>query len=47
LQNPASTGSFALQQEFTDAIKDFKESGKKVVFYYDNILVEIISLPLL
>lgn len=37
LQNPASTGSFALQQEFTDAIKDFKESGKKVVFYYDNI----------
>ena len=29
LQNPASTGSFALQQEFIEAIKDFKESGKK------------------
>lgn len=37
LQNPASTGSFALQQEFIEAIKDFKESGKKVAFYYDNI----------
>lgn len=36
-KNPSFSSSFALLQEFTDAIQDFKTSGKKVSFYYNNI----------
>jgi len=36
-ENKNFTSSFALRQELTDAVKEFKSTGKKVVFYYDNI----------
>lgn len=36
-KNPSFSSSFALLQEFTEAIQDFKASGKKVSFYYNNI----------
>ncbi len=37
LINPAFSTSFGLQQELVTAFKDFKASGKKLSFYYDNI----------
>lgn len=37
LKNPGFSTSYALMQELTNAVKDFKSSGKTVAFYYDNI----------
>ena len=37
LNNPSFSTSFALQQELITAFKEFKKTGKQVVFYYDNI----------
>ncbi|HNX03481.1 MAG TPA: signal peptide peptidase SppA [Candidatus Cloacimonas sp.] len=37
LKNPTFSTSMALQEELVDAFKDFKSSGKKVSFYYNNI----------
>jgi len=37
LINPSFSTSFGLQQELVTAFKDFKASGKKLSFYYDNI----------
>lgn len=35
--NPSFGVSFALQQEMIELFKDFKESGKRLSFYFDNI----------
>lgn len=37
LKNPSFSTSMALQQELLDAFADFKSTGKKVSFYFDNI----------
>lgn len=37
LVNPSFGASFGLMQEIIDAFNDFKESGKAVTAYYDNI----------
>jgi len=37
LKNPYFASSLALQQELVDAFAEFKSSGKKVSFYYDNM----------
>lgn len=37
LQNPALGMSFALQQELLVGLREFKASGKKIGFYFDNI----------
>lgn len=37
LVNPALSMSFALQQELVEAVRVFKNSGKKLSIYYDNI----------
>ncbi|MDD3535523.1 MAG: signal peptide peptidase SppA [Candidatus Cloacimonetes bacterium] len=37
IQNPAMGMSFALQQELLTGLREFKASGKKVSFYFDNI----------
>lgn len=37
LKNPSFSTSLALQQELLTAFEDFKSSGKKISFYYDNI----------
>jgi len=37
LKNPSFSTSLALQEELVDTFNDFKSSGKKVSFYYDNI----------
>jgi len=37
LKNPYFATSIALQQELLDAFAEFKSSGKKVSFYYDNM----------
>lgn len=37
LVNPSFSASFALQQELYNAMLDFKEDGRKIAFYFDNI----------
>ncbi|MDD4309785.1 MAG: signal peptide peptidase SppA, partial [Candidatus Cloacimonetes bacterium] len=37
LRNPSFATSYALQQELIEAFADFKNSGKKVSFYFNNI----------
>jgi len=37
LKNPSFSTSLALMQEMLSAFDDFKQSGKKLSFYYDNI----------
>lgn len=37
LSNPSFSASFGLQQELVNAFKEFKSTGKKVAFYFDNI----------
>ncbi len=37
LKNPSFSTSLALQEELIDAFNDFKSSGKRVCFYYNNI----------
>jgi protease-4 len=36
-KNPSFSTSYALLQEFSAALEDFKTSGKKISFYYNNI----------
>ncbi len=35
--NPSFSASFALRQEIVTALKNFKNTGRSIVFYYDNM----------